>query len=766
MRGAYVFAQGSATAGVPGKGAIRKIVAALLAFLCVATPTADAGALKGKQLEALWAVDGRTRDGTIAAIAACLEKLNTPPKTAPTPELAANTVCASDPMQISFSALSYRPASDQRQTLQSLGRLLNRPEARQIRLRIVGHALCSEISARDPYAMKLTFRRAKSVAELLARAGRVDGDRLIAEGRGYFEPVEGDKSLAAAKPDIEACKVGTTHLANARVEFIIDTPVGLTYGSPAGQYISALGGDDPPPRENQSPRVAAGAAAAAPAAAAAMPPITSPLPRYFPSGLRPGPFHSFSLSRAVAAFRIDPGSVGAAHCAGYRTAWQSLPEISQLDLGAGKIALRLRTVLVRAEDQNRGRDQIELFLDVDGRQSWADDQPAFAGYWAMRERVVLALRLALTGSGYIDQSNQPLARKAGWGSDDNGGTTAAFVSACGFKGAAENASFESWSQAQPAYDQVIAALPATPEDLLARRLDLNPLQGFVALRAGYQLCVAPAGTAVRQERGDISFQLGFSPETCTVVREFAFSTGRTGLTAGGGNWRSARDNTQLPALKGNPSRVVVTRWGDLVDPSQSSRVYLFSARSFLPAYVSAWIEGTLDADQADNTNHADYVVGIRNLPPPTPFDLGLFFADRFRRAVDEACIAGSGSFTVATLPGSYQRLRKADLDPSVANAGLIPTAQTAYTRCATAERFAEITAKLPIWVRDEVAFVPIGTTWGELASEHRASERKLYREASASAAAQALFGERARTATFTQGAARALPVLPGDSIGW
>ncbi|RRV10023.1 hypothetical protein EGJ28_15155 [Stutzerimonas xanthomarina] len=745
-----------------------KIAASFLAYLCFTSPPADAGALKAKQLEELWSVDGPSRDTTIKAIIACLETLNTPQGETGGKALGANKACKDKPNQISFLSLNRRPAIDQRQTLASLGQLLNRPEARQINLRIVGHATCREVSLRDPYAMKLTLKRAKAIGDLLARSGRVDGDRLIAEGRGYFEPLETEKSQKDGKPDQDACKVGTPYAKNARVEFAIDTPIGLTYGLAAGQDVSALGGGDPLPRPNQSPRDKAPAAAAAAAAVPASPTAI----RYFPAGLRPGPIFSISLSRAVAHFRINPSTVTPSSCAGYRTAWQVLPEISNLDKGAGTVALRLRTALVRSEDQNRQRDHIELFLDIDGREERKGSGPAFAGHWAMRERAVLALRLAMTGSAYRSQTSAALDRQAGWGTDAEDGkpaTPADFVRNCGFKGDAENSDTASWSEAQSAYDHVIAALPATPEDLLARRLELNSLQGFVALRAGYQLCISPAGAAVKQdgnERGEITFQLAFAPQTCAIAREFTFATGRTGLTVGGGTWRVANEITMLPSLDKNENRVVVTRWRDLVDPSRSSRAYLFSARKFLPAYMDQWILGTLNDQQANNTNHADYLLGIRNPAPPNSSDLGLFFADRFLDEVDEACIGGSGKFKAVPLPGTYQRLRPADLYDSGQAQGLITSAKTAYTRCATAERFAEITANLPIRVRDEPTFVPIGTTWGELASEHRTSGRNLYKGAASSVAAEALFGERARAATFSQGAARALPILPGDSIGW
>lgn len=750
-----------------------KIAASFLAYLCFTAPPADAGALKAKQLEELWSVDGPRRDDTIAAITACLETLNTPQDDTGDKALDTNRDCNAKPNQISFSLLNRRPSIDQRQTLKSLGQLLNRPEARQINLRIVGHATCREVSLRDPYAMKLTFKRAKAIGDLLARSGRVDGDRLIAEGRGYFEPLpleteaSQDESQKDGKPNKDACTVGTTSAKNARVEFAIDTPIGLSYGFAAGQGVSALGGGDPLPRPNQSPRGEAPAAAAATAV-----PASPTALRYFPAGLHPGPIYSVSLSRAVAHFRINASTVTPSNCAGHRTAWQVLPEISNLDKGAGTIALRLRTVLVRSEDQNRQRDHIELFLDIDGREERKGGGPAFAGHWAMRERVVLALRLAMTGSAYRDKNSAALDRQAGWGTNTDVGksaTPADFVRNCGFKGNAENSDTASWSEAQKAYDRVIAALPATPEDLLARRLELNSLQGFVALRAGYQLCISPAGAAVKQdgnEGGKITFQLAFAPQTCAIIREFTFATGRTGLTVGGGTWRVADEITMLPSLGKNENRVVVTRWRDLVDPSRSSRAYLFSARKFLPAYMDEWILGTLNDQEANNTDHADYLLGIRNPAPPNSFDLGLFFADRFLDEVDKACIRGAGNFKSVPLPGTYQRLRPADLYASGKVQGLITTAEMAYSRCATAERFAEITANLPIRVRDDPTFVPIGTTWGELASEHRTSGRNLYKGAASSVAAKALFGERVRAATFSQGAARALPILPGDSIGW
>ena len=758
MLGTYVVAKSSAAERAPGRSAIGKIVTALLASLCLAPTIADAGALKSKQLEALWAVDGRTRDSTIMDIAACLEALNTPPGQGKGGGPAVNAVCGNEPTQFSFAPLNHRPSGDHRQTLQSLGRLLNRPEARQLRLRIVGHALCSEISARDPYAMKLTFRRAKSVAELLSRTGRVDGDRLIAEGRGYFEPLETAATPTVAQPKENACKAVTTDERNARAEFAIDTPIGLPYGHVGNREVSPLGGADPVPRGNQPPGVVRTTAVAA-----ASP--TDNAARYFPAGLQPGPVYSLSLSRVAAHFEVPLSSASTSNCAGFRTGWLSLPAVSNLDDKSGVISLRLRTVLVRAGDRNHGRDTLEVFLDIDGREDAKSPGPSFAGYWTMRERVVLALQWAMSGSGYKDGSGAALPRSPGegWGSTGANGTPdtpADFVRPCGFPGPGENSNAKAWSDARSGYERAIEALPLTPEDLAARVLELNTPQAFVAVRPGYQLCVAPADAAFRQASaaGAIDVQLGFSPETCKMVREFTFSTGRTGLTLGGSSWRISEE-TALPTVEGdsNANRNVVTRWSDLVDPGRASRVYIFSAHKFLSANESSWVG-----------SHAttDYVVGIRNPVPDNLLDLGLFFAERFRASTDEACIAGSGTYSALAVPGSYQRPPSPPSDPSEQPPDLMATAKAAYTRCATAERFAQITANLPIRVRGESAFVPIGTTWSELASEHGASERSLFKGASTSVAASALFGDRTRAATFTQGAARALPILPGDSIGW
>lgn len=752
---------GAGTTASLGK---RRLRLAGMGFAALAIFATDlrAAPFKGKQLETLSVVDGRTRDKTIAAIVGCLEDLNRQAKKAsPVAEnkaAAGNPICGEETRPITFRTLNRRPELDQRALLVSLAKLLNRPEARLLSLRIVGHARCDEVSDWDRYGLHLSVRRAKTVANLLASAGGVNRNRLVAEGRGYFEPVEieGPHGNAAPKPD--SCALGTKEPENARVEFVIETPMGLAYGADAGQNVSALGGADPLPRANQPPKSWHGGSRALRSV------LSSGSLRYFPMGLRPGAIYTLNLSRVAKAFLIDPRRVKGSTCAGYRTAWQTLPEISELDRGTGNIALRLRTVWVRSEDAPHNRDRVELLLDVDGRAGlrWGQGQAAFPGHWTYRERAVLALRHAFTGSPYrASMPSTPLTFQDGWGMADK---PADYIAPCGFPGTAENASTTNWANSQPVYDQIVAALPATPEDLVARRLEVHPLRGFARVWPGFQLCVASAGTAIGSpSAGGTEFRLGFAPPACTTMQEFTFASGRTGLSADGGNWRYTGGlNSFLPSLPkqdetDNPHRVLVTRWSDLVDPSQASQVYIFSAKKFLWANQDQWI---------GSEENADYVIGVRNPQPPMHFELGLFFADRFVRNIDEACHAPGGEFTAATLPGSYQHLRADDLGPGNPPKDLLQTAKEAPTRCATAERFSEITLNLPVKLNGAAAFVPIGLTWGELASRHRADDKSLFKAAKASAGAAAIFGDRVKSAILTQGAVRTLPLLPGDTVEW
>ncbi|MEG3159486.1 OmpA family protein [Sphingomonas sp. LB2R24] len=354
-------------------------------------------------------------DASLAKLALCLGELNDAGGGA-CPEVTA----------IRFKANGDKPVDPSRDTLRALGALLNGIETEQLRIRIAGHADCSEHRRKDPYALTLSYRRAQAVRRMLGRYGRVKGRRMTLEGRGSSDPTGDAPRMADA-----AC--ATPSAADRRVTFSILSPVGLGYGRlQAEQQATPLAGADPVPRDNADPAgattqiaetraraevyAAAGdlrtmseggvtalagrAEAAARRAAAgerariarerrpgarrvAVDQGTTTVVRYFPQGLTPGRYDSVDLGRVHPL--LAPAATGSAAtaCAATPARWVKLGSVSLLDRNAGQLYARLRAVLVRGERTSERHLRVAIMLDIadgDTVSANAPPIPAAPGY--------------------------------------------------------------------------------------------------------------------------------------------------------------------------------------------------------------------------------------------------------------------------------------------------------------------------------------------------------------------------------------------------
>lgn len=733
------------------------IAAVLLAVFLIQSTAHAASAAMGVEL----ADSAGEREQGLPQIVRCIAELNGQKLTD-----GIDPAC-SNAGSIRFLIGRDKPAADWTSALRALGHILRQPGLRRLRIRVVGHASCQESLRNDPELMQLSLKRAKRVRDLLVHAGDVDDDRIDVEGRGRTDPIEEDEAATRATSPLAArCGAGSlaSTIGSQRVTLEIATPVGLAYGEAAyGQLASPLAGTDPAPAMNVDPVTqAAVGGARGPAAAATQ------VTRYFPQGLRPGSYYTIDLGRASALLAPRVRGADANGCGSYRSHWLKLDVLSNLDKMAGALSIRFRTVRVRS-DPNRV-EGARLFVDLRGDAGSASfATPAKApAHWALRERLAIALRQTMLGGAVPSEIERVDPRSEG---------PADFVAACRLPVAARQAEQDEEKNAelsaQQAFDAVIAAAPATAEDILGRALELNSL-GFIRLTAGLQLCVRSAQTATRA--APIRFELGFGASDCAVLRKFVFDSGREGLTAVDPDvwrYRDPGTATQIPFVRkpvdvqdpddhgtGSPERspeqIVAIRWADLVDVSQSGPAYMVKATGPKAYWVGApW---------ATNSENADFIVGVR-AKLPLSMNAGPLILNQFYRKMRQGCRRSGETFELPDgagdrAPGTYLRWKR------LGKTELQSLGYTTAARCATAERIAELSLDLPVRVGMQTMYLPVGASWGELASETVAGDRALNRSAAQSLAARLLFGSDAPTALLTASALSRLPLLPGDVARW
>lgn len=734
-------------------------------------------------------VSPERRDATLAQLVDCLAALN---------GLADEGCPGGSP--VSFAVRSDRPTGTAPAFYRDLGALLNRPEARRLKVGLVGHADCSEALPNDPHAARLAYRRAEAVRSLLERYGRVKERRIVIEGRGSSDP------LGHAARSSASCKAPDR--ANRRVSFSITTPIGVGYGGLAvEQHATTLAGADPAPRDNIDPsaadtrkveararakvyesagkplaamtdedkiKLAQAADAAARKAARELrattrnrfsPPVTNrtgaaseAVVRYFPQGLTPARYYTVDLGRAQPGLGPTTTGANAVACSGVRSGWVRLDNISLLDQRAGQLYVRLRTVLVSGS-KSRGRDlRSALLLDISDSDPavQARSAPSSPGYWALRERIAPFLQALLTKSTPPPEIPQIA------------GMHDLLSGPCGVPAAAVDRQQSRPADADELIVKVVAAAPATAEDVLARAYDYNA-RGFVRLVPGMQLCVTPAEPMVA-DLDEIEFKLGMGSDRCAMLRRFEFDTGRQGLTIGGESslrYRDPSSPTQIPTARWNTDdggqgdvvsdseQLIVSRLTDLIDPARSAPAYLIWAQEDQPA----WVGGDWAARVEDST----FILGLRAPVVHPAYDLGLMMVNEFYADAGQACrssgeelaLPSSANFRV---PGRYWLSG----DPT---ANLKTAGEGWWGRCTTSERAAEIAVRLPVQMDGRITEVPLGTTWGELASLAPAASEQLPRAALGSRAAALVFGTRDQVTLSSRAAAR-LPILLGDNAPW
>lgn len=683
--------------------------------------------------------------GSLQDFVTCLEHVNMggPPR----PQAATDAACpAGELHQVVFIKKHAQLSRQDAEIFKRLRRLLHQSPYRNLHIRVTGHAACSETSAADPVGLNLSLARARAVRHVLT--GGLAGHRVSAEGHGVFAPPEIARARPLASPGApQAICTDRDPLEQGRIELAISSPIALAYGSPAAEQArSALGGSDALPVENDPPELAARStpAGATPGAVNVVSPSAvraAPGPRYFPVGLHPNRFETLRLSDQAEAFR--PSAVPQPGCAGFRSPWFNLGPSASLDLNAGRLYARLRTIVVRSDERRvghgHGRDRIMVLLDLSGSNptDWTDSQPAYPGGWASRLRLPLLLHEALSRATSSMGSRYPDAK---------------LPAGCNLADAPRDAGIPF---PESGFTDALFSLSASPEEVLMRALDFNPVRGVVRLAPGMRLCVTATGAPMGFDLDNkIYARMTFGAPNCQVIRRFTFASGREGLVVGPATPSLFRADSpsHLPKVEGKLSDAVgvtVNRWSDLIDYTRSSEAYLVQPEKDLTSTVSEWVNGS--------TGGA-FVVGVGGVP--TRKGAGLVFADAFVSLGGRANACRTKTDVAVVQPTeSYWRLPEAD---RTAFLDALPYS----SRCATAERLSDLTAEMPLKRAGVAAWTPVGTTWGELASEHSITDDRLLEAARHSRAASALFGARTADLSFSLEAARALPLLPEDDAKW
>jgi outer membrane protein OmpA-like peptidoglycan-associated protein len=647
--------------------------------------------------------------------------------------------------------------------LRELGPLLNQPGVRQARVRLIGHASCGEPGARDDeQALRLSFRRAEVVREALSDAGDVRASRLVAEGRGYFEPAERPNELRTPDRRCDPVTAGDTSL-DRRVELAIDSPVAAHYGGTVGNFtLAPLVGTDK----------------------------AGPVIRYMPRGLHPSGWFTVDLSSVSNAFRPNSAAAASAGCRGATTGWATLDQpLSNLDDGTGDFRIRLRSVPRRV----KGRVEAAILLDLQGVATGGTPPappapPALPGFWSLRERLPVALRQILTGTSHRGGSTPApayvLPVGATWGGPGHPGSLLAI--GCGLSQARADETY--LSRLKPAVDAVLEAVPLTALDVLAREIDLHPSLLFHRVDPGMRLCVRSTNMSYRGN----SQRFSFTNSVCEVVREFRRDDGGRSLAfAPEQLWteRSGLGTTHHTHSDPGPPQIVRSaRWSHLLSVDSSDGAYVFLAGDSLPERAAEdwsgdlrFSSGLLGVQQAAN---APMLLAMLRNNFVVPGSGGI-------TAWHLACgVRGSSGWDIAQmpLPGAFWNLSNEQIESMRAHfadqramvqtyvrttndKGLVTVsidaaaARHASSRCATVERAAEVAPEFGISVGGTQTFVPVSTTFGQLASESRISEARASAAAARSRAAARIFGDRPGV-TWSSAAAERLPVLEGETIAW
>jgi outer membrane protein OmpA-like peptidoglycan-associated protein/precorrin-6B methylase 2 len=103
-------------------------------------------------------------------------------------------------LQVGFAFASAQLNPEARAALDAFATSLSAPAMQNVRLRIVGH---TDSRGADNYNLKLSKRRAQSVATYLVSQHRIDAGRLTVDGIGSAQPLDGKNPTSAVNRRVQ-----------------------------------------------------------------------------------------------------------------------------------------------------------------------------------------------------------------------------------------------------------------------------------------------------------------------------------------------------------------------------------------------------------------------------------------------------------------------------------------------------------------------------------------------------------------------------------
>ncbi len=712
------------------------------------------------------------------------------------------------------------PKSDYLIVIEALAHLLNLPENRELRIRLIGHASClyspagwadkgapehpSEDPAFQDTNLRLSLARADFVRRALSSGAWTNGHpvssgRMVVEGRGFFEPRNGGDFKASDCDDAAIFATGKfkdaggdpvvfasslksrPEILQQRVEIAIESPVAVRYGLRAeGQTVSRLVADHPADKKNHVQHII----------------------RFFPDGVRPSEYHSVNLGAAASLFAVADAPLDRRGrlCWARTSGWLKLLESSELDPQDRGGALRARFRIV-PRMQPGGRVTSSFLLDLAGRPVPGLEKPgegevavstlSMPAIAASQERIAPFLAALMTDIGRekiaktlgktVRQTKFSESGKAREGELlvrfrlDHDGDEDLQRRCLPVKAAADDkADTPNEADVNKAIDAIIARLPQTHEDILARLTGSNLPSGIIRLSAGMKLCAQPASTHSLQGAS----LLGIAAETCTLVREVPGDGGRDQITLSSAYNPFVPGSGPMRADPGGKINIAVaTNWYETAIAAGKfpivRELYLFRPAEDLHAAVGLKVK--LDAPRiagwADGDNKSAFILAG--------------FGDRKQFLVRGNQIKKTGDPQETWHPGC-QSISKTE---NVLKDGLLKSGipgsygalNTLFHRsndfldalisqdphCVVVPRHTALTTLVPLRFSNRLDYWELGATIAEVGTALLKSDTEIMANGRKLKAFAGLFPPYSRPVIDTEpGVILRLPVLTGDALPW
>ncbi|WP_164777792.1 hypothetical protein [Sinorhizobium meliloti] len=724
---------------------------------------------------------------------------------------------------------SKLPKKDYRVSIEALAHLLNLPENRAVKVRVIGHASClhspegwvargapanpSQDAAFQDLNLRLSLQRAEFVRSTLTSSAWTHGNpvraqRIVVEGRGFFEPRNGSDFSAngcdaAARRATEARRRAQDDKAllaqvfqddpeqlQQRVEIAIESPIGVRYGLRAeDQTVSRVVADrqekEDPGRDPQQ------------------------IVRFFPLGVRPSEYHTIDLGLVDDIFSaVDSSTEGARQCWLQHSGWLQLRHFSELDHpDGGNLWVRFRF----APRLSRGHVRHALLLDLLGRELGSVLSTAtkteqvvqqeatpirtlsIPAHWSLRNRISPLLSALITG---VDRDQVTAALKAVDATfefpqvpDNADHAVLQRVPRSCLKLVAntpgtDEQRFALRERLSAGLGEVFRLLPQTSEDLLARIAELHPHQRFARIRAGMRLCVQPAMT---HEQPDSSNSprvgLGISERICAAVMDLRGDTPRPALHFAPANNPVLRRAPPPFEAKTNFGGITVaTNWSELLFSTDTSAltstVFVFWPRQELYDKKGETFQLGQNREWGELfSGRTFYLAGFASEEPLWP-RLNALLSDS-----DEIEITKYGCMPLGVANETEQKaaIKSLLLSPHINTPGmywwlldlvhrpLVEASRIAgdAPRCALVPRRSDFALQIPVSLKNGVEYFDLGMTLGEIARLLRKGDPGVATNVRSLVAFRNVFDVPDSVVLDSdQSVADRVPLLEGDSLPW